>query len=158
MLLTNILIVIGTFFFMECVAWFTHKYVMHGLLWNLHEDHHKKNPTSFFEKNDYFFLIFACPGITSLVVGTSYAPLQWLAFVGAGITLYGLCYFLVHDVFIHQRFKWLRNTDNVYFRAIRRAHKMHHKHLEKEEGECFGMLWVPMKYFKDAVNRSKANA
>jgi len=158
MLLTNILIVIGTFFFMECVAWFTHKYVMHGLLWNLHEDHHKKNPTSFFEKNDYFFLIFACPSIAFLVVGTTYAPLQWLAFIGAGIALYGFCYFLVHDIFIHQRFKWLRNTDNVYFRAIRRAHKMHHKHLEKEEGECFGMLWVPMKYFKDAVNRSKASA
>ncbi len=56
----NVLIVTGTFFGMEAVAWCTHKFVMHGLLWNLHEDHHKKNPTSFFEKNDYFFLIFAC--------------------------------------------------------------------------------------------------
>jgi beta-carotene 3-hydroxylase len=32
--------------------------------------------------------------------------------------------------------------------AIRRAHKIHHKHLGKEEGECFGMLWVPMKYYR----------
>ncbi len=29
-----------------------------------------------------------------------------------------------------------------------RAHKIHHKHLGKEEGECFGMLFVPFKYFK----------
>jgi hypothetical protein len=29
--------------------------------------------------------------------------------------------------------------------------------LEKEEGECFGMLWVPLKYFRmykrDRVSR-----
>ena len=56
--------------------------------------------------------------------------------------------FFVHDIFIHQRFKFLRNTNNNYFRAIRRAHKMHHKHLSKEHGECFGMLWVPFKYFR----------
>ena len=25
---------------MEFVAWATHKYLMHGLLWKLHQDHH----------------------------------------------------------------------------------------------------------------------
>ncbi len=153
MWLVNVLITVGTFFAMEGVAWLTHKYVMHGLLWNLHEDHHKKNPTSFFEKNDYFFLIFAIPGIIALAIGSFYQPLQWLMFIGIGITIYGFAYFLVHDIFIHQRFKILRNSDNFYFRAIRRAHKMHHKHLEKEHGECFGMLWVPVKYFADALKR-----
>jgi beta-carotene 3-hydroxylase len=59
-------------------------------------------------------------------------------------------------VFIHQRFKWLRNSNNAYFRAIRRAHKMHHKHLDKHEGECFGMLWVPFKYFRQEKSRSMA--
>ena len=34
---------------------------------------------------------------------------------------------------------------------------MHHKHLGKEEGECFGMLWVPMRYFKDALKRKDGN-
>ncbi len=149
MWLLYVFITLGTFFAMEGVAWLTHKYVMHGLLWMLHEDHHQKNPTSFFEKNDYFFLIFAIPGILCLAVGL-YTSLTYLLFIGLGITLYGFAYFLVHDIFIHQRFKWLRNTDNVYFRAIRRAHKMHHKHLSKEDGECFGMLWVPTKYFIEA--------
>ena len=157
MWLTYTLIVVVTFFGMEAVAWLTHKYVMHGLLWNLHEDHHKKNPTSFFEKNDYFFLIFAVPGMLCLALGP-YTPYSFLMFIGLGITIYGLAYFFVHDIFIHQRFKIFRNSDNFYFRAIRRAHKMHHKHLGKEDGECFGMLWVPLKYFAEALKRKQSNA
>lgn len=79
---------------------------------------------------------------------------NFLFWVGLGITLYGFAYFLVHDIFIHQRFHLLRNADNTYFKAIRRAHKMHHKHIGKEEGECFGMLWVPFKYFRKANSSS----
>ncbi len=150
MWLVNTLIVFGSFLSMEAVAWIAHKYLMHGLLWALHEDHHKKNPGSFFEKNDYFFLIFALPGIACLALGI-YTDLRPLLYVGSGITLYGFAYFMVHDVFIHQRFKILRNADNVYFKAIRRAHKMHHKHLGKEDGECFGMLFVPLRYFREAA-------
>jgi beta-carotene 3-hydroxylase len=151
------LITAGTFLGMESVAWLAHRFVMHGLLWQLHEDHHKKNPTSFFEKNDYFFLIFALPGIACLALGI-YTPYTHLLFVGLGITLYGAAYFIVHDIFIHQRFKLFRNTDNFYFRAIRRAHKMHHKHLGKEDGECFGMLLVPWRYFIDALRGTRSNA
>lgn len=149
MILTNILVTLGAFVAMEAVAWFTHKYVMHGLLWTLHSDHHKKETTDFLERNDSFFLIFAIPGIICLFVGmeNNFSP---LFFVGLGITLYGMAYFFIHDIFIHQRFKVLRNSDNRYFKALRRAHKMHHKHLGKEHGECFGMLWVPMKYFKQS--------
>jgi beta-carotene 3-hydroxylase len=29
---------------------------------------------------------------------------------------------------------------------------MHHKHLGREDGECFGMLWVPLKYFKKKIS------
>ena len=39
---------------MEGVAWFTHKYVMHGFLWVLHKDHHDRSNHSPFEKNDFF--------------------------------------------------------------------------------------------------------
>ena len=61
---------------------------------------------------------------------------------------------MVHDIFIHQRFKIFRNSDNSYFRAIRRAHKMHHKYLEKEDGESFVMLLVAKKYW-DKVRRDE---
>ena len=30
-------------------------------------------------------------------------------------------------------------------------HKIHHKHLGKKDGECFGMLVVPFKYFKNKL-------
>ena len=147
----NIAIFICTFFFMEFVAWFTHKYVMHGFLWFLHEDHHNKTSAhSFFEHNDAFFLIFATPGILFIVLGSFFAVPFTLS-IGWGITAYGFCYFLVHDVFIHRRFKWFRNSNNFYLKAINKAHKMHHKHLTKEDGECFGMLVVPIKYIRAAL-------
>lgn len=144
----NLLIVAGTFIAMEGVAWFTHKYVMHGLLWSLHKDHHHKEHEGFLERNDFFFLIFAIPGIICLAMG-SFLGSDTALWIGVGITLYGAAYFFVHDIFIHQRFKIFRNSDHWYFKAIRRAHKMHHKHLTKEQGECFGMLWVPFKYYME---------
>jgi len=144
---TNSLIVLSSFVCMEGVAWFTHRYVMHGLLWILHKDHHKKQSSGFFEHNDFFFLIFALPGILGLFVGMQ-MDYNFLFWIGLGITIYGFAYFFIHDIFIHQRFKFLKSIDNNYFRAIRRAHKMHHKHLGKEDGECFGLLWVQFKYFR----------
>lgn len=147
MILLNIIIILAAFITMEGVAWFTHKYIMHGLLWILHKDHHKKESKGFFEHNDFFFLIFAIPGIILLFIGLR-NDFNFFFWIGLGITLYGCAYFFVHDIFIHQRFRLFRNTDNAYFRAIRRAHKIHHKHLDKEEGECFGMLWVPFTYYR----------
>lgn len=133
---------------MEAVTWCTHRFVMHGFLWYLHEDHHQ--PTSgFFEKNDAFFLIFAVPSSLLIIYG-SIANFDFRFYVGLGIAAYGLAYFLIHDVLIHRRFPWFNRTDNFYFRAIRKAHKVHHKHLEAKDGECFGMLWVPLKYFREA--------
>lgn len=149
MILIYILITLGTFLAMEFVAWFAHKYVMHGFLWYLHKDHHQHEP-GFWEKNDMFFLIFAIPSATCYIVGSAVAGMFPLFFVGIGISLYGLAYFFVHDIFIHQRFKIFTRTKNRYLKAIRKAHKVHHKHLGPEDGECFGMLVVPSKYIKEA--------
>ena len=142
-------ITLGTFLAMEFVAWFAHKFIMHGLLWNLHKDHHQQEP-GFFEKNDFFFLIFAIPSATSFIIGSAIDGWFPLFFVGVGIALYGLAYFFVHDIFIHQRFKIFTRTKNRYLKAIRKAHKVHHKHLGPEDGECFGMLIVPPKFIKEA--------
>lgn len=150
----NALIVIVTFIAMEGVAWATHKYVMHGFLWNLHRDHHtKENLPAWWEKNDAFFLIFATPGALTMMLSSALG-MPWLFYIGLGITIYGAAYFMVHDVFIHQRLKWFRKTDNPYFRALRRAHKVHHKHLGKEHGECFGMLMVPFEFFRKEFVKS----
>ncbi|MDQ3193256.1 MAG: sterol desaturase family protein [Bacteroidota bacterium] len=148
-ILINSLIVVVAFLSMEAVAWLTHKYVMHGFLWSLHKDHHKKETTGFFEHNDFFFLIFAFPGIAGLFFGLQ-NDFNYMFWIGMGITIYGFAYFFVHDIFIHQRFKIFRNSENNYFKTIRRGHKIHHKHVNKEKGECFGMLWVPYKYFRNS--------
>jgi beta-carotene 3-hydroxylase len=150
----NLLILTGTFFFMEFVAWFTHKFIMHGFLWKLHNDHHLRGEEGFFEKNDSFFLIFAVPGFLLLLFG-SLNGFDLRFWMGAGITLYGIAYFFVHDIFIHQRFRILSRSDNLYLRAIRKAHKVHHKKLVKEDGECFGMLLVPFKYFREAKKQDQ---
>lgn len=135
-----------TFIAMEFVAWFTHKYIMHGLLWYFHKDHHQGSP-GFFEKNDFFFLIFAIPSWLGIMLGMLYA-LPSLVAIGIGILVYGFCYFLIHDVLIHRRFNWFGNTKNSYLRGIRKAHYTHHRYKTKEGGECFGMLIVPMHFFK----------
>lgn len=142
-----ILIFLATFFIMEFNAWFTHKYIMHGFLWSLHKDHHKKDHDSWFERNDAFFIFYAIVSMTCVFLW-SYEGLWYFLPIGIGIFVYGIAYFVVHDIFIHQRFKWLRNIDNKYARGIRRAHKIHHKHIGKHKGENFGMLIVPWKYFK----------
>ncbi len=148
-----ILITLATFIVMEGVTWLTHKYVMHGFLWYLHEDHHQ--PTGhIFEKNDAFFLIFAVPSFLSILLGAMHQNYYSVS-IGAGVAMYGAAYFLVHEIIIHQRFKLFTRSNNKYIKAIRWAHKMHHKHLNKEEGESFGMLLVAKKYW-DKVKRDEA--
>lgn len=139
-------LVVATFLFMEFVAWFTHKYIMHGFLWVLHKDHHQKEP-GFFEKNDAFFIIFAIPSITLFALGAEYTSYVLFS-IGLGILVYGIAYFLVHEVFIHKRMKWFKRTNSRYLSVLRKAHYSHHKHLGKEDGESFGMLIVNSKYFK----------
>lgn len=148
-----ILITLATFCIMEGITWLTHRYVMHGFLWYLHEDHHKKG-TGFFEKNDWFFVIFAIPSWLCIMLG-SMNQVYWAVAIGAGIAMYGFAYFLVHEIIIHQRFKLFTRSNNKYIKAIRWAHKMHHKHIDKEEGESFGMLLVAKKYW-DKIRKDEA--
>jgi beta-carotene 3-hydroxylase len=65
---------------------------------------------------------------------------------------YGIAYFLVHEVFIHQRFKWFRNSDNVYFRASVEHTKCTTNTWEKNKG-VFGMLIVPWKYLRQELKK-----
>ncbi|MGB0871342.1 MAG: sterol desaturase family protein [Flavobacteriales bacterium] len=146
MILWYILITLGTFLLMEGVTWFTHKYIMHGFLWYLHKDHHQPTKSAL-EKNDAFFIIFATPSILLFYFGTL-PTINYKFFIGLGILLYGLAYFLIHDVLIHKRFNWFNTTKSKYFNGLKRGHRMHHKHINKEKGECFGMLYVASKYFK----------
>jgi len=134
---------------MEFVAWAAHKYLMHGWLWIWHEDHHRPHHADdgFFEKNDLFFLVFAVPSFFSYLIGFEVAGFFWMTFIGIGISIYGAIYFLIHDVYIHRRFKWFKQLDSRYSRAILRAHGHHHAVTEKYGCESFGLLVVDDKYY-----------
>lgn len=144
----NIIFTFVGFAGMEVVARFSHKYVMHGFLWPIHKSHHQKGK-GFFEYNDWYFAIFAAPGIALLLSGIQ-DQFDWKFFLGLGISLYGLTYLIIHDIVIHQRVKWFRNIDNGYIRALRRAHKDHHAETDKNAARSYGMLWVDKKYFESS--------
>lgn len=148
-LLLHTAITLATVATMEFVAWAAHKYLMHGPLWIWHEDHHKPHhhDDGFFEKNDLFFLVFAIPSAASYIIGLNAAGWLWLTFVGVGISIYGMIYFLIHDVYIHRRFKWFNQLDNKFSRAILRAHGHHHAITEKEGTQSFGLLVVGDQYY-----------
>ena len=142
----NIAIIIAAFFFMEFVAWFAHKFVMHGFMWAMHKDHHQPTP-GFFQNNDTFVVIFAIPSWLFMQFGIM-AGCDFRLYIGIGIAIYGATYVFVHEVVIHNRFGIFSKIKNNYLRGLASAHFAHHKHKGKENSECFGMLIVPRKYFR----------
>jgi beta-carotene 3-hydroxylase len=144
-----LILVLAAYFFMEFIAWISHKYVMHGFLWSLHKDHHFKEveKVSFFEKNDFFFLIYAIPAITLLFIGVIW-HYPFLIAIGVGISLYGLTYFIIHDVIIHHRLTGISQNHNFYMKALVKAHLAHHWAKKKEDFRCFGLLVFPFRFFK----------
>ena len=156
-ILFYVLVTLAAYVGMEFVAWAAHRYLMHGPLWSWHEDHHKPKyeKTGFWEKNDRFFIVFAIPSMFSYMAGSLYTDYRWLLFVGIGISLYGLTYFLIHDVYIHQRFKWFKQLDSKYSRAILKAHGSHHAITTKEDCESFGLLIVEPKFFRKITDSKK---
>ena len=142
--LLYVLLFLFTIVAMEVVAWATHKYLMHGPLWVLHRDHHKKTK-GFFEWNDLFAVFFSAVAVVFMVIGIPEMN-AWF-WIGAGITVYGGLYFLMHDVVVHQRLRILRHVNFSYFKAVRKAHFKHHSCAEKNGATSFGFLWVSRRYF-----------
>ena len=151
--MSELSIFVITFVGMEGAAWFLHKYVMHGFLWNLHEDHHDPSHKGIFQKNDSFAFFFFLPSFLSILFGKILGISDLSAF-GFGIMAYGAAYFLVHEVVIHRRTKWFKSS-GFYLNALVSAHKEHHSVCTKEGATNFGMLVVSPKYFVRALRMQK---
>jgi beta-carotene 3-hydroxylase len=139
------LIVIATFLFWEFVAWFSHKYIMHGILWTWHRSHHTVHNHAL-ERNDLFAVVFSIPSITlfyyfSLVV---YNP--YMLAIGLGIFCYGVFYLIFHDIIVHQRIAWKPSKRSRYLQRMINAHYIHHNRHTKDGCEAFGFLYAPKKY------------
>lgn len=156
----NILLALAAFAFMEFVAWSNHKFVMHGFLWKWHADHHmndhKKNASQTdlyhpgFEKNDYFFLVYAVPAIILLIIGL-YFNLPRLVAVGIGISAYGMTYFALHDVMVHQRLKipFLIHPKSKYLKSVIQAHLAHHRGKNVRDFNNYGLLIFQRRFLKN---------
>ena len=134
---------------MELSGWFIHKYLMHGPLWMIHKTHHQPSKT-FFELNDLFSLLFG--GIALLLIFKGLDTLDFRFWMGMGISLYGVLYFVLHDVLVHRRLKWFDRPKNAFLKGIFKAHQAHHKTNQKEDAVSFGLFVVPKKFFNPEEN------
>lgn len=139
-LLPNTLIVLLTVVGMELFAAFAHRYIMHGFGWGWHRSHHEPRQR-WFELNDLYAVVFAAIAITLIALGTAGAwPLQW---IGAGMTAYGLLYFIVHDGLVHKRWPFRYIPRRGYLNRLYTAHRIHHAIKGREHGLSFGFLYAP---------------
>lgn len=142
--LSATLITLAATLAMEGVAWFSHRYIMHGFGWAWHRDHHEPHDRRL-EKNDLFGLFGAALSISMFAVGSpwvageaAWEPGTW---IGLGVLLYGIIYTLVHDGLVHQRyFRWVPRSG--YAKRLVQAHKLHHATIGKEGGVSFGFVFA----------------
>ncbi len=145
-MLQNTFIVIATVIGMEVFAWASHKYVMHRWGWAWHASHHAPahERRGWFERNDLYAVVFAGVAIALIAmaaVGDSrFEVLRW---IGAGMTLYGLLYFVAHDGLVHKRWplRWVPRSG--YFKRLYQAHRLHHARRGPQDCVSFGFLWAP---------------
>lgn len=138
--LANSLIVLATVAAMEVVATVTHRHIMHGWGWGWHRSHHEPR-TGWFERNDLYALCFAAISIAC------FGPLSFLVWpgftwIGLGMAIYGLLYFLLHDGLVHRRLP-LGVPRNAYLKRLVQAHRLHHVVRSREGCVSFGFLYAP---------------
>ena len=139
-MLINALIVLATVVFMELFSIVAHKYVMHGFGWGWHRSHHEPR-TGWFEKNDLYAVVFAGIAIVLIYLGTEGRhPLEW---IGAGMTAYGMLYFIAHDGLVHQRWPFHAVPNRGDLKRRYQAHRMHHAVHGKDGAVSFGFLYAP---------------
>lgn len=131
---------------MELAGWAIHKYLMHGPLWAIHKTHHQPSK-SFFELNDLFSVVFGSVAVILIFLGVD--GFDYRFWLGVGISLYGLLYFILHDVWVHRRLKWFGKPHNSFLKGIFKAHQAHHRTNQRDDAESFGLFFVPKKFFKE---------
>lgn len=146
------LIILG-FVGLEIFSYVVHRWFFHGILWRIHESHHIASKGTF-EFNDIFSVIFG--GVSVLLLVFAEYPLsESIAFpIGLGSAIYGVFYFIVHDLFTHRRFLPF-GSQNKLLLTIRAAHQKHHQTTNKQGIEPFGLFVFNFGKFWQKVNKSK---
>ncbi|MDR9416007.1 MAG: sterol desaturase family protein [Gracilimonas sp.] len=133
-------IILG-FSLMEIVSYVVHRWLFHGILWKIHRSHHQPDH-GLFELNDVFSLVFAGISVWLMVRGTDQLFTKPDFGIGTGIAVYGVLYFIIHDLFAHKRFIPF-SSDSKIMKLIRRAHQRHHQDVGKDGHEPYGLFLFP---------------
>ena len=70
--------------------------------------------------------MFAAVVNIGFLVGFNVDALAGLIPIGVGVTLYGVAYAVVHDVYIHGRLGWFRTRRVEVLDRLAEAHRIHH--------------------------------
>ena len=148
--LDALLLSAAAFVAMEPVTAATHRWVMHGIGERLHRSHHRSwqrtrrrtesatraAGTARLEANDWYPVMFAAIVNLGFFAGFNWDGFGALVPAGVGVTVYGMAYALVHDVYIHGRLGWFTNRRVAAFDRLAEAHRIHHLY----NAAPFGML------------------
>ena len=135
---------------LEVFSYIVHRWLFHGVLWKIHQTHHTPRP-GVLEANDVFSLFFALISVGFLVSGNSI-----LIPIGLGIAIYGVVYFIAHDLFTHRRFLPF-GSNNKILMTIRAAHQRHHQTAEKNGFEPYGLFIFNYRRFLQSSAKRNDN-
>lgn len=142
-----ILLIFLGFAGLEAFSYVVHRWLFHGILWKIHKTHHFPRKGAF-ELNDLFSVGFGSVSVL-LMVFAEHPLLDSIAFpVGLGIAIYGVIYFIVHDLFTHRRFLPFASGNGVLL-SIRGAHQTHHQTVDKDGQEPFGLFVYDYRRFRE---------
>ncbi len=141
-----IAILLAAFVAMEFFSYLVHRFVYHRVFWFLHKSHHTPR-SGLFEWNDVFPMVFSSISIVLIWYAVEDAGGNDLLALMIGVSLYGLVYLVIHDLYVHRRMKSL--TFRVpYLQAVKKAHMVHHQ----TGGEPYGLLlFMVPKQVRDAA-------
>ena len=149
-----ILLIILGFGGLEIFSYFVHRFLFHGILWRIHLTHH--TPRKFFlELNDVFSLFFALVSMSLMMFAASPIVSSLTFPVGLGIAIYGLVYFIAHDLFTHRRFFPFASSAKILL-TIRAAHQRHHQSAEKIGIEPYGLFIFNYHEFWRKINKNES--
>ena len=92
----------AVFVLMEGVSYVMHRFVMHGVGWRLHADHHASRRTGFRAQRPVPGVVLARWPSPLFAIGTMVPAEPLFVAAGIGMTCYGLAYLYVHEV-VHPR-------------------------------------------------------
>ncbi len=132
---------IGGFVVMEPITYAVHRWIMHGPGLVLHRSHHARS-VGRFEANDAFPVVFGSIVGLLMVLGFNVEGWGRLVSIGVGVTMYGVAYAVVHDIYAHGRLPVFRGRGPdsgrpvAGLQTLAEAHRLHHRF----GGEPYGML------------------